>query len=121
MAWPTTSRPAKDESLNRRLEMSAVRADGTEFPVELTVTRIPVDGPPLFTAYPARHHRAQAGGGDRCDSVAADLSEADRRKNEFLAMLAHELRNPLAPIRNAVQVAAADRRRRRRGAERRPR
>jgi two-component system CheB/CheR fusion protein len=30
------------------------------------------------------------------------LSEADRRKDEFLAMLAHELRNPLAPIRNAV-------------------
>jgi PAS domain S-box-containing protein len=30
------------------------------------------------------------------------LKEADRRKNEFLAMLAHELRNPLAPIRYAV-------------------
>jgi PAS domain S-box-containing protein len=35
---------------------------------------------------------------------AADLAEADRRKNEFLAMLAHELRNPLAPIRNALHV-----------------
>ena len=33
------------------------------------------------------------------------LREADRRKNEFLAMLAHELRNPLAPIRNAVEIA----------------
>lgn len=32
------------------------------------------------------------------------LREADRRKDEFLAMLAHELRNPLAPIRNAVQL-----------------
>jgi PAS domain S-box-containing protein len=32
------------------------------------------------------------------------LREADSRKNEFLAMLAHELRNPLAPIRNAVQI-----------------
>ena len=32
------------------------------------------------------------------------LSEADRRKNEFLAMLAHELRNPLAPIRNALEI-----------------
>ncbi|HXG08276.1 MAG TPA: MASE1 domain-containing protein [Gemmataceae bacterium] len=30
--------------------------------------------------------------------------EADRRKDEFLAMLAHELRNPLAPIRTAVQI-----------------
>ncbi len=33
-----------------------------------------------------------------------DLRESDRRKSEFLAILAHELRNPLAPTRNAVQV-----------------
>jgi len=32
------------------------------------------------------------------------LQEADRRKDEFLATLAHELRNPLAPIRNALQI-----------------
>jgi signal transduction histidine kinase len=32
------------------------------------------------------------------------LGEADRRKDEFLAMLAHELRNPLAPIGNALQI-----------------
>jgi CheY-like chemotaxis protein/nitrogen-specific signal transduction histidine kinase len=32
------------------------------------------------------------------------LQEADKNKNTFLAMLAHELRNPLAPIRNAVSV-----------------
>jgi PAS domain S-box-containing protein len=34
----------------------------------------------------------------------AALKDADRRKDEFLATLAHELRNPLAPIRNALQV-----------------
>jgi signal transduction histidine kinase/DNA-binding response OmpR family regulator len=34
------------------------------------------------------------------------VQEADQRKNEFLAMLAHELRNPLAPIRNAVHILA---------------
>ncbi|HEX7880535.1 MAG TPA: PAS domain S-box protein [Candidatus Eisenbacteria bacterium] len=32
------------------------------------------------------------------------LREADRRKDEFLAMLAHELRNPLAPLRNGLEV-----------------
>jgi PAS domain S-box-containing protein len=35
------------------------------------------------------------------------LREADRRKDEFLALLAHELRNPLAPIRNAVAILRA--------------
>jgi signal transduction histidine kinase len=35
---------------------------------------------------------------------AEDLRAADRRKDEFLAMLAHELRNPLAPIRNGLQI-----------------
>ena len=37
------------------------------------------------------------------------LRETDRRKDEFLATLAHELRNPLAPIRNALQIMRAQR------------
>ena len=40
----------------------------------------------------------------RFRTLADALKEADRRKDEFLATLAHELRNPLAPIRNAVQL-----------------
>ena len=36
--------------------------------------------------------------------VEQALRDSDRRKDEFLAMLAHELRNPLAPIRNALQI-----------------
>jgi PAS domain S-box-containing protein len=41
---------------------------------------------------------------DDLRALAADLSDANRRKTEFLAMLAHELRNPLAPISNAVRA-----------------
>jgi PAS domain S-box-containing protein len=37
-------------------------------------------------------------------NLLAALKESDRRKDEFLAMLAHELRNPLAPIGNAVEI-----------------
>ncbi len=40
---------------------------------------------------------------------ALALAEADRRKDEFLAMLAHELRNPLAPILHAVQIIGMQR------------
>lgn len=41
---------------------------------------------------------------DGLSELATRLSEVDRRKEEFLATLAHELRNPLAPIKNAVQL-----------------
>lgn len=41
---------------------------------------------------------------ERLRELTAELSESNRRKDEFLATLAHELRNPLAPVRNAVQV-----------------
>ncbi|HXJ01092.1 MAG TPA: PAS domain S-box protein [Micropepsaceae bacterium] len=37
--------------MGRRIEMTALRADGSEFPVELAITRIPSDGPPSFTGY----------------------------------------------------------------------
>ena len=42
---------------------------------------------------------------DNLRRLAADLSETDRRKNEFLATLAHELRNPLAPMSNMLEVS----------------
>ena len=47
---------------------------------------------------------------DDTDRKAAEIAlrEADQRKDIFLATLAHELRNPLAPIRNAAQMLASD-------------
>jgi len=41
---------------------------------------------------------------DRLKEASEKLQDADRRKDEFIAVLAHELRNPLAPIRNGLQV-----------------
>jgi signal transduction histidine kinase/CheY-like chemotaxis protein len=41
---------------------------------------------------------------DRAGLMREAAAETDRSRNEFLATLAHELRNPLAPIRNAVQI-----------------
>ena len=41
---------------------------------------------------------------DELKLLAAELSEADRNKTMFLATLAHELRNPLSPIKNTVQL-----------------
>ena len=41
---------------------------------------------------------------NRLQEQAVALADLHRRKDEFLAMLGHELRNPLAPIANAVQL-----------------
>jgi signal transduction histidine kinase len=48
--------------------------------------------------YQARDYLAER------ERTAETLRQADRRKDEFLAILAHELRNPLAPIRNSLQI-----------------
>jgi len=59
--------------LGKRLELTAIRADGREFPVELTITRIPLDGPPSFTGYLR-------------DITARKRSEEELRRSEaFLA------------------------------------
>lgn len=44
----------------------------------------------------------------RLRALAAELQEADRRKNDFLAMLGHELRSPLAAIRGGVQLMRSE-------------
>jgi two-component system CheB/CheR fusion protein len=72
-------------------------ADGMHY---WMVSKFPIPGPDGYST--------------RCGGIAIDVTEsvrsrealldADRRKDEFLATLSHELRNPLAPIRNALEI-----------------
>jgi hypothetical protein len=48
--------------LGRRVEVTAIRADGREFPAELAITRIPLEGPVLYWLS-TRHHGTQTVGG----------------------------------------------------------
>jgi signal transduction histidine kinase len=59
----------------------------------------------FFELYQQRHQIAAQR--DELKAYAGALMEADRRKDEFLATLAHELRNPLAPIRNGLDILRA--------------
>jgi PAS domain S-box-containing protein len=82
----------------RDFEDTFIRKDGTFFPVAYSSSPLKgADGQTVglvvvFQDITERKLHEQA------------LRDADRRKDEFLAMLAHELRNPLAPIRNSLNI-----------------
>ena len=92
--------------LNKLIELPALRADGTEFPAEFAIIAIPGAEPPMFTAF-LRDITERKETEVALVARAEDLVRADRSKDEFLAMLAHELRNPLAPLRNAAELLKA--------------
>jgi PAS domain S-box-containing protein len=76
--------------------------DSGSVPAHLTFHVLPVDARKLIGVFVTdltiqKQH-------EQLTAAQEALREADRRKNEFLATLAHELRNPLAPIRNAVTI-----------------
>jgi PAS domain S-box-containing protein len=94
-------------------ETERLRSDGQRIFVSLTISPIKdADGQVVGASKIVRDVTERKRAEENLRRLAADLSEADRRKNEFLAMLAHELRNPLAPISNAAQalrLASSDR------------
>ncbi len=76
-----------------------IRPDGTTLPIDDTASPIKLGGETLGAVLIFRDISIRR-------QAEAALRDADRRKDEFLATLAHELRNPLAPIRNALQILA---------------
>lgn len=84
-------------------EVVGRRKDGSVFPMELAVSAFHLGGRRFFTGI-VRDVTERKRMGQELRQRADALADADRRKDEFLAMLAHELRNPLAPIRNALHL-----------------
>jgi two-component system CheB/CheR fusion protein len=74
-----------------------VRKDGEMFPVVFSASPLTAEGETIGLVVAFRDDSQRR-------RLLQDLREAARHKDEFLAMLAHELRNPLSPIRNAVQL-----------------
>jgi PAS domain S-box-containing protein len=75
--------------IGRRIEVSAMRRDGREFPVELAVVATTIDGETIFTAY------------------LRDITqrrEMERLRDELVATVSHELRTPLTSLRGFTEL-----------------
>jgi PAS domain S-box-containing protein len=80
--------------IGQRLELTAIRANGSEFPIELTITRLPSDGPPMFTGFVrdiTEHKQAQ---------------EAVARYTERLGIL-HEIDQAVIAAETPIAIAEA--------------
>ncbi len=92
---------AGSTSEQRRFDgYEAGAVDFIQKPIEPSILRHKAD---VFFELHRRHQQIEAQR-DQLHQQAEALREADRRKDEFLATLAHELRNPLAPIRNGLDI-----------------
>jgi two-component system, chemotaxis family, CheB/CheR fusion protein len=88
----------------REHEDTFIRKNGEFFPVLVAASPIFRDGKPVSTVIEVRDITERKRWEETLRASEQALREADRRKDDFLAVLGHELRNPLAPIRMGVEI-----------------
>ena len=95
----------------RLRSLTALRTDGTEFPIEAAISKIEVGGRNLYTVIhrditerkQAEKEREELA---REQAARAAAEDANRSKDEFLALVSHELRSPLTPILGYTRMLA---------------
>lgn len=84
-------------------EVEGRRKDGSTFALELAVSEFEFGARPYFTAI-LRDITERKRIEQQKHEVMIALKESDRQKDEFLALVSHELRGPLAPLRNCLEL-----------------
>jgi PAS domain S-box-containing protein len=101
-SFRSLSLAAEESGIKQTAEVELRRERSRPFPVRLSVIALPRAETNLLVAFEDITERRQRQ--QQLEQTEQALREADRRKDEFLAVLAHELRNPLAPIRQAAKI-----------------
>ena len=100
-----------DSILGKRIEFTATRSEGSQFPVELSLTSINTTAGPIFTAYlrdltEQKKQEAERERSRELEEQNIRIQEANRLKSEFLANMSHELRTPLNAVIGFAQLLA---------------
>ncbi len=96
-------RTAESNVIGIGQELEGRRKDGSTFPLEAALSEFSLGSRRYFTGIVRDiTHRKRIE--RQMYEMMIELKEGDRRKDEFLAMLAHELRGPLAPLRNGLEL-----------------
>jgi two-component system, sensor histidine kinase and response regulator len=88
---------------NRRLEMPAIRADGTEFPVELSIVRLPASEPPVFIGY-VRDITERVAARETVEKAREAAEAESRAKTDFIAVMSHEIRTPMNVVLGMAEI-----------------
>ena len=93
--------------LDTRIEITGMRADGTEFPVELAIVPIPLEERALFTAY-LRDITERKRSKEALKEAKEKAEAASRAKSEFIANMSHDIRTPLTSVIGFLDVFEED-------------
>ncbi len=93
--------------LGKRLELEALRRDGTRFPVELSINPLPGTAQALFVGF-VRDNTERLAADEKLRSAKEAAEAASRAKDNFVAALSHELRTPLTPVLLSATVLRED-------------